>query len=715
MLKTRCPVMKRSIFLNPDHMSKICLANVLVIFLFNSLVFAENPSEVNPIISEKNSKKFEEPVKQASIYDLSFEQLSKVEILTASEFTETALHVASSVSIINEKDWLRFGARRANDAISHLPGVSVLPHFGSGEVVSIRGYSNLAPRGVAMMLDGVPLNSFSYNTASYHLSNIGLVGLEKIEVVRGPVSVLYGTDAFHGVYSLKSSSKRTPGTKIFSEAGTDKYMTSGIQHTSVLPGNILNVSLQASGQGNQHERYHYTDPNTASFERATWKKKNEYFTGMFKLSSDRDDSWFYDAGLYWHKEDSDDFQGYGRFLDKQTQNTASRSEVRDLFSNENDFYMTKASVGYRFNHDIVATLSLFYWNTDFIQKRWLSRNTIGSLYNGEYRYGQKLTIKQAENSWNTQWSVTLGYDYNKVTTARDKLQDSAGLLISNNESIFKGYQREIKNIAFNAKTALFNYRLHLHYGARLDHYDSFGSELSPRLGLVYNPSLKSAVKLLYGRAFRAASAAEQGGTSNIAKGDNDIDPETIDTYELVFMYQAKDWQTELVFFHSRWEDAITTIPSSDPAFTVEYANSDENRSWGVEYSFNFSRTYWNMDYSASYIKSTNRARNEDYVTFPRLIQNIGFGFKIPSCKLEVYLSNRIMSNVHENPSKSSSKLNDYWQTDLNVQYRFSDRFRWMLNVRNLFDRKNELPTLFYTENGLSGQDLNVSLALMLTF
>ena len=159
---------------------------------------------------------------EGDLFELSLESLSQIKV--ASGFKESEQYVGSSVSTITEQEWRAQGAEKTFDAIEHFPGIYLSEHFHGMVVPSFRGQTSPTQyNSFLVLLDGMPLNNYSSASATYGTPNFALGNLERIEVIRGPGSALYGADAFNGVVSLNSWSSDKDIIEINSEVGQYGY------------------------------------------------------------------------------------------------------------------------------------------------------------------------------------------------------------------------------------------------------------------------------------------------------------------------------------------------------------------------------------------------------------------------------------------------------------------------------------------------------------
>ncbi|WP_270938134.1 TonB-dependent receptor plug domain-containing protein [Falsiroseomonas oryzae] len=140
-------------------------------------------------------------------------------VVTATRIPTPAERVPAAVTVITRQDIEQRGYRTLAEAMRSVPGVRLVQAGGPGQQASafLRGS---ASRQVLVLLDGVPLNDPSEPNGAFNFGNELLGDIERIEVVRGPASSLYGSGAIGGVVNMIS--RRAPaGTRLqlFGEAG----------------------------------------------------------------------------------------------------------------------------------------------------------------------------------------------------------------------------------------------------------------------------------------------------------------------------------------------------------------------------------------------------------------------------------------------------------------------------------------------------------------
>lgn len=649
---------------------------------------------------------------------LPVEDLLKVQVSVASHFLESDLASPSTVATIGEDQWRKRGARRLHDAIGHLPSTIVLPNWFGAEQVMIRGYADgNNSGGIATLWDGVALNSLE-GSPQFYRQNINLGTLERIEMIRGPGSALHGENAFHGVLSLRAFESDRDLTRVNAGYASNGYYEVGARRSQAIgAGWRMHLSLGANGQPDQSQAYDYVSGGMAG----TGERELRFasHTAVLKLTSDPGRDWSYYAGLYHDQNDYNDFYSAG---------TSGAVASRDTGGVDSPFSMAQAGLRYRYDALTDVDLKLYYFE---LERRFERAFANPGAFPGvgdfvgqgdESAYGASLTLKQRELLGNTQWSLVLSTRSAAMNDYTRQVTDTTGVVVPSltGPLAFSGYQRDIYSIALDAATVLADGQFQLRYGGRYDRYSDFGGEFSPHLGLIYQPAPDTAYKLLYGHAFRAPSAGEVQGFASIAPSP-DIQPEGIDSYELVYLVQGANTKTELTLFRSSWQDAIVVGPTTQPGFFGEYVNSGNNRAQGVEAAWTYHAAPWTAELSGSYVRSENQDTGQDYNAFPKWILNAGVGYHWAAYRLDMFVNSRVHLGADDMQYASGGftpqPLKDYWRTDLHLARPLNKQARLTLDVRNLLGRRNYVPSIQTNPSpgGLAAEERSVKLGLWYRF
>ncbi|MDI6890052.1 MAG: TonB-dependent receptor [Thermodesulfovibrionales bacterium] len=198
------------------------------------------------------------------IASLFAEEEIKIEeiVVTATRIEEPVKEVASSVTVITEKEIESKKAKTILEVLKDVPGVDISQSGGFGQLtdIFIRGAK---PEHTLIMIDGVEMNDPMSPGRSYDIAHLSVDNIERVEIVRGPQSTLYGSDAISGVINIIT--KKGEGKPKFSiSGGGGSYNT--FRETAGLSGGTkwVNYSLGISrldtkGFSAAHERYGNTE------------------------------------------------------------------------------------------------------------------------------------------------------------------------------------------------------------------------------------------------------------------------------------------------------------------------------------------------------------------------------------------------------------------------------------------------------------------------
>jgi iron complex outermembrane receptor protein len=263
------------------------------------------------------------------------------------------------------------------------------------------------------------------------------------------------------------------------------------------------------------------------------------------------------------------------------------------------------------------------------------------------RAGLQAVYRASAPALRTDWAVEVGADRLHLREVRQTLHGLAGNLVNSSLNAASGAQRRIHYGTVELNTRL-GESWSAVYGARLDDYSDFGSHRSPRAGLVFQPGAASAVKLLYGQAFRAPSAAERIGNVGTVLGNDSLRPEVITTLELLALRQTGRLLWQASVFRSIWRDGIAIVFRPELGIN-QYQNVERNRAHGASGSLTLQQGPWQLALGGAWITSRNAGSGARYSTFPRTMLNAVLARSVLEGAGRIELAQRWMADFDDIP------------------------------------------------------------------
>jgi outer membrane receptor for ferrienterochelin and colicins len=504
-----------------------------------------------------------------SIADLSIEQLMEVEVATvygASKFEQKITEAPSSVSIVSDQDIRRYGYRTLADILRGVRGFFT-SYDRTYEYIGVRGFSRPGDYNtrILLLVDGHKINDNIYNTATIGNEFILDVDLiDRVEVIRGPGSSLYGSNAFFGVISITTKRpEKYNGFEVSASAGSfDTYKqraTFGKKFSDSFELLLSGSHSTSNGQSLYFQEFNTPATNNGRADSCDQERYGNLLANI-KIAD------FTLQGAYVSRDKGIPTAPYGTvFNDNHTRVNDARAYI--------DLKYEKLLAG---TTNIKARASYDYYD-----------------YSGNYLYNNppfSMNKDRAAGQW---WGSSLEL----TRTFFGKHKVIAGMEYQDN---YLQKQRNYDQVPFaqylNDGTSSYYWAAHiqdqfsildnlsLNAGVRYDYYQTFGSNVSPRIGLIYHPFEKTTLKLLYGEAFRAPNAFElyyaDGGLSQMANPR--LNPEKIQTYEFILEQYVKNYRFTASTYYYRINDLISL--QTDPASGLSvYRNTGEVESKGAEF------------------------------------------------------------------------------------------------------------------------------------
>jgi len=539
----------------------------------------------------------------------------------------------ASVSILSEEDIRHSPANSLTELLSTQTGISFSRSGGVGQPSSLylRGTES---DHTLILIDGIRLSSVSDGATA--LRFLPLSQISRIEIVRGPRSGLYGSEALGGVIEIttqKASANRLSGQV---KAGSfDSYQTDfGFSSRQKSTQSSIQLSAETTDGINATEN---GNPDRDSFDSASVTaqlahKLNERMNLDFHLFNASGDSEF-DDPFSETSQDSSDFLQQAVNLKYQYQPVESLNLSASLGQSRDEL-------------DIDGTIPGFFDSR-------IDQLTLQSIYQ---RNGQKFSI---------------GADY------RDENLNSS--------TDYDRNQRDNSGVFFSGAGHF--QRHHLELGLRHDDHESYGNHITGNFSYGYD--LTETIKLIasYAEGFKSPSFNDlYFPASDFYQPNPNLSPETSKSYEFGLRAGYPSLNLEANVYQTEIDDMITF--AADPVtFIGTVENIDQARIEGIE--LNLRTSFWNSTVEAGFSHINAQDRNTDKRLIRRPEDSVSLTINHEYQKLSfllqyLYYGDREDLDFSSFPA-SRITLDQYSLLNANIKYSLSKKWEWFLQLNNIFD------------------------------
>jgi len=507
----------------------------------------------------------------ADLADLSLEQLMNVKVATvfgASRFQQNVSEAPSAVSIVTADEIKKYGYRTLADIIRSQRGFFI---------TNDRNYNYVSARGVdrqggysnriLVLVDGHRTNENVYGSAFVGYDFILDVDLiERVEIIRGPGSSLYGDNAFFGVINvITRHDKSLHGVEVSGEGGSlDTYkarISYGKRFKNDSALSLSGTVYDSRGYGGlYYPEFDTPDQNNGVARNLDYERHYSLFTaGSFKD--------FTLQGAFVSRVKGVPTASYGATFNEQGFHSVDDRAYADLkYEHTFNEWETMARAyydhyDYHENIPYTADDGGAFVNRDSAQNDW---------------WGSE--IKFSRTLWEDH-HVIFGGDYQSNLTQRMKNYDIDPYLLHLDVDHPTWRWASYLQDEFTLLPDLI-----LNAGVRYDYYNTFGSTVNPRAALIYSPFEDTSLKAVYGEAFRAPNSYElyYAEPSSQQKGNLHLAPEKIRSFELIWEQMLGDEvRTTLTGYYNTIRKMITQVIDPADNFLV-YQNSSSVTTRGVE-------------------------------------------------------------------------------------------------------------------------------------
>ena len=661
----------------------------------------------------------------ADLMDLSPAELADISVSIASGTLKPVSHSAAVTTVITAEQIASMGATELHEVLETVPGLhATIQPVTNDYSFTMRGMRNETNAEVLLMMNGT---RFSVPYQGTHIAGmmIPVENIQRIEVIRGPGSALYGADAFAGVINIiTKKAADLDGFTVGARGGnTDNESTWG-QYGGQWQGWNIATSLQYNHNGIDGSRTIQADAQSQldaalgtriSQAPGPMQTENNRLNGHLNLQRKH-----WDLGFWAFNESDFGFRaGTTGALDNKGKGNGSNYLADARYSTEDIFEDWELQAHASFLHTEVDA-NIYNFPPGTVLPIGQDGNPTRAFNTARpMLFPQGMRFMTGINNTVPSFELTgiykgladhllrmvAGFRYEELTTEEsrnygpgvinptDTAPPASLVELTGTPYTFIGnHHRDIWSMALQDEWQLAP-AWHLTSGIRYDHYSDFGNTWNPRLALVWDISSQLTGKLLYGQAYRAPSFIEQyQNNSPLFIGNRQVRPETIETTELAFDYRPiSTLRTALNIYYYEIDDLITPNNKQKDTLTVENTPGQDGLGSEFEWDWRF-HPDWNFtgNYAWQYARDNASHARVSYVPEHHVYSALAWHF-LPKWQIQTQVN-----WIGHRPKDANDyrSLEDYETIDLTLNAKkLMGYLDLTASVRNLFDANGKEPDI----------------------
>ena len=634
--------------------------------------------------------------------------LQSQEVSIATGRAQPLRRAPAVASVITAEDISRIGATDLDEVMETVPGVHVSRNVQAyNPLYLIRGiYGQFNPQTL-VLLDGMPLTMQFIGNRGNGWAGMPLENIARVEVIRGPGSAMYGADAYSGVINLVTKeASDIQGTQVGARVGSFQSRSAWAMHGGQWgPWEVAAYLQHAQTDGDnptiaadaqtQIDKLYGTHASLAP---------GQIHQGNRMLDSQLSLKWGHAQVRIGHLGRDQIGLGGGTTssLDPtqkgRTQRTYLSLAVNDVPLSQ-DWRVQAHLTGLYLSaqNDPLLLYPAGAWGGAFPNGMYGSPNTWERQWRG--------TVMATYAGWSDHTvSIGLGHEDLNLNRTREyktfalslnaaptPLGDGSIVEVPVEDSFIKPHRRQVDHLILQDEWNLAR-DWTLTTGLRHDRYSDVGSTTNPRVALVWDTSLDVTTKLLHGRAFRAPAFMELYSINNpVLRGNPDLKPETIQTTELAFSWQARsDTLLQLSLFRYGMSDIIA--PTGSPQ-VFQNTGKQNGQGFELEARHDLSPAV-SLSGNYAFQRSIDETSGKDAGYAPRHHLYGRADWRWYSGWQWSSQVNHVAGR-HRPPGDTREPVRDQTTMDLTLRSpRSASGWEFRASVRNLFDAKVEEPSLY---------------------
>lgn len=496
-------------------------------------------------------------------------------VITSNKYPKKQSETGKVVIVITREQLEKSGGRTFSELLNTISGTTIIGAnniLGTNQTVSIRGAS---AGNVLLLLDGIPVNDPSVISNYFDLNFISSGQVERIEILKGGQSTLYGSDAVAGVINIISKKPAAGTFNIYGDLTGGSY-------------NTPQQNLGFSTRGKQADlSFNYTHLGSDGFSTAYDENK----TGLFDKDGIEQNTVSGKLGFQVSpKIKASLFSSYSRY--KTDLDASAFTDDRDYTGlNKN----TQAGTSVVYKHKLGSLHATYSYNRAqrlYIDEPGHISNPFSSYSRADYT--GRTHFAEVYNSWLLKsLEILAGADYRFNNT--DQSYYSTGSFGPYTAPILAAKMNQFSpyvSLVYKSNTGFTT-----EIGGRFNNHSEYGNNFT----FTFNPSYAISNKVkIFANLYSAFKTPTLYQLFDAFAGNAGLKPEKAMIAEAgTAVTVAKTFRLRVVGFYRNTDDAI--VYTYNPAlFESKYLNVSEQKNYGVEFEMNYSRGKLSMDANYTY-------------------------------------------------------------------------------------------------------------------
>ena len=607
--------------------------------------------------------------------DTSAKILDEV-LLTTNKFPKKESETGKVVTVINRQQLEKSEGKTLGEVLNTVAGVTIPGannNYGANMTVNIRG----ASAGNALILiDGIPLNDPSAIDNYFDLNFFSVDQIERIEILKGGQSTLYGSDAVAGVINIITKKPDLKKFVVNGSATAGSYNTFK-QYAGISGRNkILNYTFGYTHLSSDGFSSAYDSTGKQNFDKDGFNQHSLNGSIVFRLSKNL------------HAKIFGSYNYYKTALEA------------GAFTDDTDYSVKNNNIqsGGGLIYDHKKGSLHFNYTFNYVSRDYLDDSTINSNLNDDYinaTYIGRTHFAELYNNWNyNSWQLLAGIDYRLNNTFQKYFSTGiygpyASPVLNKEMSQLSPYATIIykKDNAFNVE-----------FGGRWNHHSEYGNNFTYSINPFYLLNHKEKIFVNLYSAFKSPTLYQL--FDSLDGGNKNLKPEKGIIGEAgTEVFLIKNFRLRFVGFYRNTKNAIlyTYNPFN---YSNLYLNVSRQENYGVEWESNYTIGKWNFSGNYTFTDGktisaydgtgTPISKDTSYYNLYRIPKNdfnLNIGWQVNN---DFYISGQLHSVSKREEyifGSNPETLKGYTIINIYTEFKFSKKFKAFIDLKNITNQK----------------------------